>query len=358
MKTILVCVGARPNLMKASSLFRAAALFPNLRLELLHTGQHYSTEMDKVFFDQLQIPNPDYQLNVGSSSHAVQTADVMKKFEPILLNKSIDMVVVIGDINSTVACALVAQKMGVSVAHVEAGLRSFDMKMPEEINRRVVDHISDYLFTTEASGNENLVREGIEPQKIFFVGNTMIDTLIHHLDQIRSLRALEMLRLKPDSYSVLTLHRPSNVDDVQGLKSLLGLIVKNIPDGQKVVFPAHPRTKKMLEGISTDLLQRFMLIEPQPYFSFMSLVYHSSFVLTDSGGIQEETTYLKKPCFTLRANTERPVTTQIGSNFLIDKNLNLISEKLKTFNGDKSQIPELWDGKAGFRILEHISRIV
>ncbi len=357
MKTILVCVGARPNLMKASSLFRAAALFPNLRLELLHTGQHYSTEMDKVFFDQLQIPNPDYQLNVGSSSHAVQTADVMKKFEPILLNKSIDMVVVIGDINSTVACALVAQKMGVSVAHVEAGLRSFDMKMPEEINRRVVDHISDYLFTTEASGNENLAHEGIEPQKIFFVGNTMIDTLIHHLDQIRSLQSLEMLRLKPNSYSVLTLHRPSNVDDVQGLKSLLGLIVKNIPDGQKVVFPAHPRTKKMLEGISPDLLQRFILIEPQPYFSFMSLVYHSSFVLTDSGGIQEETTYLKKPCFTLRANTERPVTTQIGSNFLIDKNLNLISEKLKTFNSDKSQIPELWDGKAGFRILEHLSRI-
>lgn len=357
MKTILVCVGARPNLMKASSLFRAASSFPNLRLELLHTGQHYSTEMDKVFFDQLQIPNPDYQLNVGSSSHAVQTADVMKKFEPILLNKSIDMVVVIGDINSTVACALVAQKMGINVAHVEAGLRSFDMKMPEEINRRVVDHISDYLFTTEASGNENLAHEGIEPQKIFFVGNTMIDTLIHHLDQIRSLQSLEMLRLKPDSYSVLTLHRPSNVDDVQGLKSLLGLIVKNIPDGQKVVFPVHPRTKKMLEGISPDLLQRFMLIEPQPYFSFMSLVYHSSFVLTDSGGIQEETTYLKKPCFTLRANTERPVTTRIGSNFLIDKNLNLIPEKLKSFDSSKSQIPELWDGKAGFRILEHISRI-
>jgi UDP-N-acetylglucosamine 2-epimerase (non-hydrolysing) len=357
MKNILVCVGARPNLMKASSLFRAASKFPNLKLNLLHTGQHYSTEMDKVFFDQLKIPTPDYQLNVGSASHAVMTAEVMKKFEPVLLEKKYDLVVVIGDINSTVSCALVAKKLDVPVAHVEAGLRSFDMKMPEEINRRVVDHISDYLFTTEKSGNENLTREGIDKSKVFFVGNTMIDTLVYHLDTVKKTDVLKEHDLQPGKFAVMTLHRPSNVDDIEGLKVFLKSIVQYAPENLKIVFPVHPRTQKSLESIKEDFLKRFLLIAPQPYFSFMSLVYHSMYVLTDSGGIQEETTYLKKPCFTLRANTERPITTEIGSNFLIYRDLEKIPSLLKFFDPNKKQIPELWDGKAGNRILEHISQL-
>lgn len=356
MKNVLVCVGARPNLMKASSLFRAAHRFQQLKLDLLHTGQHYSTEMDKVFFDQLQIPNPNFQLNVGSASHAVMTAEVMKRFEPVVLEQQYDLVVVIGDINSTVSCALVAKKLNIPVAHVESGLRSFDMKMPEEINRRVVDHISDYLFTTEPSGNENLLREGIDKEKIFFVGNTMIDTLAHHLPTIQSTDVLGQFDLQPGKYSVLTLHRPSNVDDVRGLKDLLQSIVSNVPSDHKIVFPAHPRTQRMLDEIPQNIMDRFLIVPPQPYFSFMSLVYHCSFVLTDSGGIQEETTYLKKPCFTLRANTERPITTQIGSNFLINKDLNSIPSLLKNFDPSQKKIPELWDGKTGDRILDLISK--
>ena len=354
MKNILVCVGARPNLMKASSLFRASGDFPSLELDLLHTGQHYSTEMDKVFFDELKIPTPTHQLNVGSASHAVMTAEVMKKFEPVLLNKKYDLVVVIGDINSTVSCALVAKKLDVAVAHVEAGLRSFDMKMPEEINRRIVDHISDYLFTTEPSGNVNLKREGISDEKVFFVGNTMIDTLVHHLDIVKKTDVLKQFDLQPEKYAVLTLHRPSNVDNIDDLKKLLQSIVKNAPEHLKIVFPVHPRTQKSLESIKDEFLKRFILISPQPYFSFMSLVYHSMYVLTDSGGIQEETTYLKKPCFTLRANTERPITTEIGSNFLINKDIDAIPEAMKNFDASKKKMPELWDGKTGHRILKHI----
>ena len=356
MKNILICVGARPNLMKASSLFRAAKDFPNLKLDLLHTGQHYSTEMDKVFFEQLQIPNPNFQLNVGSASHAVMTAEVMKRFEPVVLEQQYDLVVVIGDINSTVSCALVAKKLDIPVAHVEAGLRSFDMKMPEEINRKVVDHISDYLFTTEKSGNTNLEREGIDPSKIFFVGNTMIDTLIHHLDIIQDHSSLKVFDLHPGQYAVLTLHRPSNVDDVQGLGGLLESIAANTPSHMKIIFPAHPRTKKIMETLPAKTLQRFLIIPPQPYFSFMSLVSHSNFVLTDSGGIQEETTYLKKPCFTLRANTERPITTEIGSNFLINKDIDTIPQLMKNFDASKKKIPDLWDGKTGHRILEQFSK--
>ncbi len=356
MKKILICVGARPNLMKASSLFRAASVFPTLQLDLLHTGQHYSTEMDKVFFDQLKIPTPNYQLNVGSASHAVMTAEVMKKFEPVIVENKYDLVVVIGDINSTVSCALVAKKLNVPVAHVEAGLRSFDMKMPEEINRRIVDHISDYLFTTEQSGNKNLEREGIDAKKIFFVGNTMIDTLVHHLDIVKKTDVLKEFDLQPGNFAVLTLHRPSNVDDIVELKKLLGSIVKNAPEQLKIVFPVHPRTQKSLENIKDDFLKRFILIPPQPYFSFMSLVYHSMYVLTDSGGIQEETTYLKKPCFTLRANTERPITTEIGSNFLINKDIDAIPTLMKNFDVSKKKIPELWDGKTGHRILEQMTK--
>ncbi|MEZ4820479.1 MAG: UDP-N-acetylglucosamine 2-epimerase (non-hydrolyzing) [Bdellovibrionota bacterium] len=263
-----------------------------------------------------------------------------------------------GDINSTAACALVATKMQIKVAHIEAGLRSFDMSMPEEINRKVVDHISDFLFTTESSGNKNLAKEGVGDEKIFFVGNTMIDTLISNLKTIEREDVLKEYALVKGEYCVLTMHRPANVDAFDGLKKRLALIVENIPTNVKVVFPVHPRTQKAMESIPVEILDRFLLISPQPYFSFMSLVYHSAFVLTDSGGIQEETTYLKKPCFTLRPNTERPSTIEVGSNFLINEDLNKVQPSLKAFDPNKSLIPPLWDGQAGKRILEKLTEVL
>lgn len=356
MNKILICVGARPNLMKASSLFRASKFFPKLQMDLLHTGQHYSTEMDRVFFDQLRIPQPNYQLNVGSGTHAVQTADVMKKFETVLAKRKYQLVVVIGDINSTVACSLVAKKLNIKVAHVESGLRSFDMTMPEEINRKIVDQISDYLFTTEPSANKNLLREGVSKKQIFFVGNTMIDTLVQNLDRIRTKEFIRQHHLMADNYAVLTLHRPTNVDDRIHLMKMLGSIASNTPADQKIVFPIHPRTRKMLGNRIHRLPKKFTIVAAQPYFSFMSLVYHSKYVLTDSGGIQEETTFLKKPCFTLRENTERPITIEIGSNFLIGKNLKSIRKKLRTFNVQKVKKPKFWDGRTGYRILSLISK--
>ncbi|MCB1196795.1 MAG: UDP-N-acetylglucosamine 2-epimerase (non-hydrolyzing) [Deltaproteobacteria bacterium] len=358
MKKILICVGGRPNMMKAASLFRVSSQFPELSLQLLHTGQHYSKEMDEVFFEQLCLPAPDYHLNVGSGSHASQTAQIMVGFEKVLAQHAFDLVVVIGDMNSTVACALVATKLQIKVAHIEAGLRSFDTGMPEEINRKITDHISDYLFTTEKSANVNLAHEGIDLARIFFVGNTMIDTLVSNLISIEDRQVLTTFGLEKDPYCVLTLHRPANVDTSDELAQRLQNIVENIPAQTKIIFPVHPRTQKMMEHIPDDVRRRFVLIAPQPYFSFMSLVYHADFVLTDSGGIQEETTYLKKPCFTLRPNTERPSTTDMGSNFLINKNLEAIRPSLQAFDVSQVAIPPLWDGQAGKRILEKLTEVL
>ena len=345
MNKILVCVGARPNLMKASSLFQASKAYPNLKIDLLHTGQHYSSEMDQVFFEQFSIPTPNYQLNVGSGTHATQTAEIMKKFEPVVVENQYDLVAVIGDINSTAACALVASKLHIPVAHIEAGLRSFDMKMPEEVNRKIADHLSDYLFTTEQSGDENLKNEGVSENKIFFVGNTMIDTLVTHLGQVKQTHAYKDYNCEPGQYSVLTLHRPSNVDGPENFLNLLEKISRHTIENYKIIFPAHPRTQKVMESLSSNVLEKFIVIPAQPYFSFMSLVYHSAMVMTDSGGIQEETTYLKKPCFTLRENTERPVTTKIGSNFLIGTDLHKIPEKMESFDSKNHKYQNFGMGK-------------
>lgn len=357
-KKILICVGARPNLMKAASLFRERAKFPELSLQLLHTGQHYSPEMDAVFFDELKIPQPDYNLAVGSGSHATQTAQVMMRFEEVLLKNSFDLVVVIGDINSTAACALVAAKLGIPVAHLESGLRSFDKSMPEEINRLVADHLADLHLVTEASGLDSLAREGIAADKIKFVGNTMIDTLINHLEDINQSPILTELGLQPESFVTMTLHRPSNVDEAQGLLSMLKRIDGVVPSHLKVVFPAHPRTQKMLGEDIKTLGTRFIMVGPQPYFSFLALVKNAAFILTDSGGIQEETTYLKKLCFTLRPNTERPITVSMGSNYLIHDQLELIPKVLAGEFARTFEVPPLWDGKAGTRILNAFQRFL
>ena len=281
---------------------------------LVHTGQHYDERMSKLFFEQLKIPLPDVNLEVGGGSHAVQTAEVMKRFEPVLLAERPDVVIVVGDVNSTVACALTSVKLGIPVAHVEAGLRSFDRTMPEEINRLVTDAISRWLFVSEQSGVENLRREGVAEDRMFFVGNVMIDTLIACRDRFQR-GSLAEFGVEKGRYAVLTLHRPSNVDDPATLRGLLNA-VETIQRDLPVVFPVHPRTRKALASEAIEL-PNVKLVEPLGYLEFMQLITHARFVLTDSGGIQEETTFLGIPCITLRNNTERPSTVEQGTNVLV-----------------------------------------
>jgi UDP-N-acetylglucosamine 2-epimerase (non-hydrolysing) len=348
---ILHVVGARPNFMKAAPVLHAIRGRNGTRQSLVHTGQHYDANMSDVFFQQLDLPKPDVNLAVGSGSQARQTAEIMTRFEAVVLEQKPDLVVVYGDVNSTVAAALVCAKLQVAVAHVEAGLRSFDRTMPEEINRLVTDQISEYLFTPSADGDENLLREGIAKEKIFFVGNVMIDTLIRLLPQAR----FEHEGL-PNSYVLVTLHRPSNVDNVDSLRALICALL-GIADQTNIVFPVHPRTRKHLSDLQCDL-SRFHLLEPVPYLEFLSLQRGAIAVITDSGGIQEETTYLGVPCLTVRENTERPVTITSGTNVLVGRNMDQLTTELqKILNGNKKQcsVPPLWDGHAGERIAEILS---
>jgi UDP-N-acetylglucosamine 2-epimerase (non-hydrolysing) len=358
MKIILVS-GARPNYMKVAPLVWAARAFNQknglqLQIVLVHTGQHYDPKLFDVFFNELDLPKPDYNLGVGSGSHASQTADVMSRFEPVVEKEKPDIVVVVGDVNSTLACTLTAVKMGVSVAHVEAGLRSFDRTMPEEINRIVTDSISDYLFTTESSADENLRREGIPPSKIFFVGNVMIDSLLRFLDKARDLTLLNNLGLKRKEYAVVTLHRPSNVDRpevLRGIVEALHRLSKEIP----IIFPCHPRTAARIRDFGMELGGAINICEPMSYTEFLCLMNHSALVLTDSGGIQEETTILRVPCLTLRENTERPITTQMGTNILIGLSPDrIVTEGIRALHADRkpSVEPPLWDGKASERIIQ------
>lgn len=354
MKKIISVVGARPNYMKVAPIHRAFQKYSDKVKHLIcHTGQHYDVNMSKVFFDELELPEPDFYLGVGSGSHAEQTAKIMIEFEKVVLSEKPDLIIVVGDVNSTIACSLVAVKLGVKVAHVEAGLRSFDRTMPEEINRLLTDQIADFLFVTEKSGIENLKNEGIPDSKIFFVGNTMIDSLIHYLPKIENSQVLSELGLKPKEYVVVTLHRPSNVDNPQNLISIFEQF-KKIAEKFKIVFPIHPRTKKVLQSTDFDYNNpNFSLVEPIGYISFIKLVKNSIAVITDSGGIQEETTYLKIPCLTLRDNTERPITAEIGTNKLIGTRYDKIAQEFFEFiNNPKTdtQIPPLWDGKAAERI--------
>lgn len=353
MKIVTVC-GARPNFMKIAPLMWEIQRRPNVEAFLVHTGQHFDQRMSELFFEELHIPRPDVNLEVGPGSHAVQTAEVMKRFEPVVDEQAPDVVLVVGDVNSTIACAMTAVKMGVPVAHVEAGLRSFDRTMPEEINRVLTDAISQWLFVSEPSGVDNLRHEGTPEGRIHFVGNVMIDTLLASRPRFEQSRALDDLGLRPREYALLTLHRPANVDDPNVLGGLLGALERlqrEIP----IIFPVHPRTRKSLERMQLGGLPRLRLIEPQGYLDFMKLTANARMVLTDSGGIQEETTALGVPCLTMRNNTERPVTVSQGTNVLVGLNPErIVSVGLQTLRNPSRQgrVPELWDGHAARRILD------
>jgi UDP-N-acetylglucosamine 2-epimerase (non-hydrolysing) len=354
---IINVVGARPNLMKIAPLMDAYRAAPEIEPFLVHTGQHYDANMSELFFRQLGIPEPDLNLGVGSASHAVQTAEIMKAFEPVVLERRPDAVLVVGDVNSTIACGLVAVKRGIRLVHVEAGLRSFDREMPEEINRVLTDAISDLLFCTEQSGIDNLRREGISDAKIHLVGNVMIDTLLRHRERAETSRVLETLELTPGGYAVLTLHRPSNVDDPAILAKLLDVIEVIVAD-QPLVFPVHPRTRQKLEqfGLAARVAAQpaLRLVDPVGYLDFLKLMAHAVVVLTDSGGIQEETTILGVPCLTLRENTERPVTVELGTNRVVgqrpDRILAAYREAISG-RGERRHTPPLWDGGAAGRIV-------
>ena len=352
---ILHVVGARPNFMKAASVLRALSS-AGFRQSVVHTGQHYDANMSDVFFRELEIPEPDVNLAVGSGSHAQQTARIMTGFEPVVLERKPDLVIVYGDVNSTVAAALVCAKLQIPVAHVEAGLRSNDRSMPEETNRLLTDQLSDLLFTPSADADRNLQREGIAPERIHRVGNVMIDTLVHLLPRALEKKSKEF----PARYALVTLHRPSNVDDPEVLRRILSAILsvsKNNRDADKnlaVIFPVHPRTRLRIAefGMATDGLH---ICDPLSYLDFLALQAGATVVLTDSGGIQEETTFLGVPCLTLRANTERPITVEVGTNVLVGNDNDRLRAGLATIlDGKQKQgaIPPLWDGRAGQRIAQ------
>lgn len=354
---ILSVVGARPNFMKMAPVIDALSRL-GVQQTLVHTGQHYDENMSKVFFDQLGMPQPDIYLGVGSDTHARQTARIMTAIEEVCTEHRPDLVLVAGDVNSTAATALVTSKSSIPLGHVEAGLRSFDRAMPEEVNRVVVDHLSDLLFTTEEGAEENLRREGIDPTRIHFVGNCMVDSLLRHLEAARSEAPWQSFGLERQGYQLLTLHRPSNVDDPETLRDLLATL-SSASERLPMLFPVHPRTRHRIASLGIELPASLRLCEPLPYLTFLGLMASARVLLTDSGGIQEETTVLDVPCLTLRWNTERPVTCAQGSNRLVgtdpEKILGGLDEILA---GDwaAARRPPLWDGRASVRIAEVIDR--
>ena len=355
---IVNIVGARPNLMKIAPIMDAYAAVPEISPLLVHTGQHYDRNMSDLFFRELGIPEPDLTLGVGSGSHAEQTAEIMRAFEPIVIAERPDRVLVVGDVNSTIACGLVAVKLGVSLVHVEAGLRSFDRSMPEEINRILTDSISDLLFCTEESGVENLRKEGVASEKVHLVGNVMIDTLLRHQSRAEASTVLEDLGLEARGYAVLTLHRPANVDDPAILGQLLDAL-EVVARDLTVVFPAHPRTRAQLAtpelAARVASLGGLRILEPVGYLDFLKLMSGARLVLTDSGGIQEETTILRVPCITLRETTERPVTVELGSNQVVGRDPQRILAAYREVMSSQTVrggIPPLWDGRSAARIVE------
>lgn len=357
---ITLIAGARPNFMKIAPIIHAiqAAKNSGLSYRLVHTGQHFDEKMSHTFFKQLNIPEPDVNLNCGGGTQAEQTGAIMVAFEQELLAHPADLVLVVGDVTSTMACSIVAKKLQTKVAHVEAGIRSFDMSMPEEINRMVTDSITDYFFTTTPLASENLKKAGIVEDRIFFVGNVMIDTLEANKSKFEKPEFWNHLQLKDKEYFVLTLHRPANVDDVDNLRGLISEITSNV-NGLPILFPIHPRTAKVLSdtGISVPHLH---VVEPLGYHQFNYLVEHAKAVITDSGGITEETTVLGIPCMTLRDNTERPETVAIGTNELLGTNPKAIKPALEKLFADawkKGAVPDLWDGKAAERIVHHLTQL-
>ncbi len=374
---IMTIAGARPNFMKVASIAEAVkshnnvGAIPHIEHILVHTGQHYDEKLSQCFFQELGIPEPDINLEVGSGSHAQQTAEIMKRFEPVLLDEQPDVLIVVGDVNSTVACTLVASKIIYPdsdtengrirpvIVHVEAGLRSFDRDMPEEINRILTDALSDILFLTEEDAVKNLTSEGVATEKMVMVGNVMIDTLLRHLSMAKKSDVRSRFKI-PSSYALVTMHRPSNVDTREALKPLIECLIeisKSIP----LVFPVHPRTRNALERFELlpvlEQNSRILLLEPLPYLDFLNLISSATLVLTDSGGIQEETTALQVPCITMRENTERPVTVTLGTNYLTGTDPAKIlstAGKILSGQGKNGEIPPYWDGKAGERIVKEL----
>jgi len=359
---ITLIAGARPNFMKIApiihAIHNAQNRKENIEYRLIHTGQHYDKKMSGDFFEELNIPKPHANLSSGSGSQAEQTANIMIRFEKELLENPTDLVLVVGDVTSTMACSIVAQKLNTKVAHVEAGIRSNDWSMPEEINRLVTDAITNYFFTTSKEANINLINSGAKESSIHFVGNTMIDTLLSNLSKFKKPTFYEEKGLKEKSYIVMTLHRPANVDQESQLKELLEEIIKNTQNYQ-LIFPVHPRTSKILESLGI-VHERLHFVEPLGYLEFNYLVKNSLAVITDSGGITEETTVLNIPCLTLRDNTERPETVTVGTNELIGTNPKAIApalNKLYSGNWKKGSIPELWDGKTAERIIDILLKL-
>jgi len=367
MKLFLVA-GARPNFMKIAPILRALNAKSNpqitqIEYKIVHTGQHYDYEMSEAFFDDLEIPKPDYFLDAGSGSHAEQTARIMISFEKVCERERPDVVIVVGDVNSTLACSIVAKKLLIKVAHVEAGLRSFDLTMPEEINRMVTDAITDYFFVTEQSAVDNLRKEGKSEKRVYFVGHVMIDNLLYQLKKLQAVDPAgfdyQSLKQELDQYVFLTLHRPSNVDyreTLAGIVSALNEIAKNIP----IVFPVHPRTAKMLKRFDCNLSNKIHQLPPLGFQESLYLWKNARLVMTDSGGLQEETTALGVPCLTLRENTERPVTFEIGTNRLVGNDPQRIIDGFKQVVNEvwkKGEIPPKWDGKAAERIVNVIKKV-
>jgi UDP-N-acetylglucosamine 2-epimerase (non-hydrolysing) len=357
---VLLVAGARPNFMKVAPLSWALDALSGVRARIVHTGQHYDRAMSDTFFEDLEIPEPWRNLGVGSGSHAVQTAEIMTRFEPLLDEERPDVVVVVGDVNSTIACALVATKKGVPVAHVEAGLRSFDRTMPEELNRLLTDAISDVLYVTERSGTENLLREGVPASRIVMTGNVMIDALLRSREKAKASDVTARLGVEPRRYGVLTLHRPSNVDDPAKLVPLLDAL-SEVARECPLVFPAHPRTRKRMAEAGVDLAARrgFVLCDPLRYLDFLALMDRAKVLLTDSGGVQEEACVVGVPCLTLRDNTERPVTVEVGINRLVGTDPLRVRDAalaaVRTPLG-APRVPELWDGRAAERIAADLVR--
>lgn len=360
-KKIFLVAGARPNFMKIAPLWRELKKFPSqFSSYVIHTGQHYDYEMSHIFFKNLGLPQPHFHLGVGSASHATQTAKIMVRFEKVVCQQMPDIVVVVGDVNSTLACSLVSAKLKVPLAHVEAGLRSFDREMPEEINRVVADTLSDYLFTTCEDANQNLRREGIPQEKIFFVGNVMIDTLLSLKREAQRRNTWKSFGLKKKGYALLTLHRPENVDKKEVFVNILEAF-REIGNHIPIIFPIHPRAAKQVEKFklrryfSSKTNSGIYSFKPLGYIDFLNLMCNSKFVLTDSGGIQEETTVLNIPCLTLRENTERPVTVKQGTNIVVGSDSHrIVKEATRIINGKgkKGKTPPLWEGKAAQRIVK------
>lgn len=365
MITLDLIVGARPNFMKVAPVIRAIEALNEesgkiIGYRLIHTGQHYDPKMSGTFFSELGIPNPDYNLNVGSGTQAEQTAGIMIGYEKLLFQEKPDLCIVVGDVTSTMACAITAKKMLVRVAHIEGGIRSGDLSMPEEINRMVTDSITDYFFTTSETANLNLRTSGVSDDRIFFVGNTMIDTLLYSRPRFRKPSLWDELQLTEKKYIVLTLHRPNNVDEPTNLQRLLDEII-NCSGGLPVIFPVHPRTRKVLGSSASSLLSRNIhLTEPLGYLEFNYLVQKARAVITDSGGITEETTVMSVPCMTLRDSTERPETVTMGTNELLGTNPDAIApamQMLLSGNWKKGVVPPLWDGHTAERIIEIICKL-